>query len=189
MNLSNFVTIQSGRTFKNGIAEHATCTHKVIQLRDVESGVINWERLVSVNIDTARTVKTLKHEQILVVAKGPVKQAVLVSRLPSKNIVATQHFLVLTIEKPEALIPLFVAFYLNSEPVQKWINDNSGGSYQSTLSISNLSKLPFPNLTLEQQKLILDGVNSVEKEISLHELLINERKMQLNEIAGVLLTK
>jgi hypothetical protein len=54
---------------------------------------------------------------------------------------------------------------------------------------SNLSKLPFPKLSIEQQQLILEGVDSVEKEISLHELLIHERRMQLNEIVGALITK
>jgi restriction endonuclease S subunit len=189
MNLSDYVTIKSGRTFKSGITEHSDPTYKVIQLRDVDSKSIDWGRLVGVSIDTTRTVKTLQHGQILVVAKGPVKQAVLISNLPLENVVATQHFLVLTIKDAEALLPQFLVFYLNSEPVQQWINGNSGGSYQSSLSILNLSKLAFPSLTLAQQKLILDGVGSVEKEISLHELLIHERKVQLNEIAGALLIK
>lgn len=189
MKLSDLVTIKSGRTFKNGITEHAAPSHQVIQLRDVESGTIDWDRLVSVNIETTRTVKTIQHDQIIVVAKGPIKKAVQVCHPPSENIVTTQHFLVITNNNSEVLLSRFLTFYLNSDPVQQWLNGNSGGSYQSTLSLSNLSKLPFPKLSIEQQKLILEGVDSVEKEISLHELLIHERKMQLNEIVGALITK
>lgn len=188
MSLSDHVTIKSGRTFKSGIKEHPAPTHKVIQLRDVEED-IDWERLVSVKIETTHSVKTLMSDQILMVAKGPMKQAVLISKPPLDNVVATQHFLVITVKNTEVLLPEFLVFYLNSEPVQHWLNGNSGGSYQSTLSISNLSKLPFPILSIDQQRLILEGVQSVKKEISLHECLIAERQRQLNDIAGALLTK
>lgn len=189
MNLSGLVDIKSGRTFKNGIVEHAEPTHKVIQLRDVDSRSIHWDRLVGVTIESSRDIKALEHGQILVVAKGPAKTAVSVLNPPVENVVATQHFLVLTIKDQEMLLPKFVTFYLNSEPVQQWLNGNSGGSYQSSLSLTNLSKLPFPIVSVEQQLRILDSVDSVEKEISLHESLIQARRVQLNEIAGLLLSK
>lgn len=189
MDLSDSVEIRSGRTFKNGIVEHAVPTHKVIQLRDVDSGFIDWDRLVGVNIETNREIKTLEHGQILVIAKGPAKSAVLLSNPPFKNAVTTQHFLILTVKNPENLLPNFLTFYLNSEPVQQWLNGNSGGSYQSSLSLTNLSKLPLPDMSVEQQLKILDGVESVQQEIALHESLIQARKAQLNEIAGLLLIK
>lgn len=189
MHLSKFTTIKTGRTFKNGISEQVAPTHKVVQLRDIESGAVAWDRLVGVGIETNREIKSLEQGQILVVAKGPVKNAVLVSNPPFDNAVATHHFLVVTISDTETVLPDFLTFYLNSERVQQWLNGNSGGSYQSSLSLTNLSKLPFPKISMEQQRKILDVVDSVEKEISLHESLIRARREQLSEIAGLLLSR
>lgn len=189
MYISDVITTKSGRTFKNGIIEHVDPTHHVIQLRDVDTSVIQWDRLIGVNIETNRDVKSLEEGQILMVAKGPTKRAVIVASPKYKNTVATQHFLVLAIKNIDTLLPRFVTFYLNSAPVQQWLNGNAGGSYQSSLSINRLSKLPFPNISVKQQQKILHGVDNVEYEISIHELLIKQRKNQLNEIAGVLLSK
>ncbi|WP_375276881.1 restriction endonuclease subunit S [Alteromonas australica] len=189
MQLANVVTIKNGRTFATGIKAHPEPTHKVVQLRDVDERSIDWDRLVDIRIETNRKVGTLEQDQILIVAKGPEKSAVYIDEPAFNNVVATQHFLVLTVNDKETLLPKFLYHYLSSGPIQAWLNGNAGGSYQSSLSKTSLSKLPFPSLSIEQQSLVLEGVESVETEVQLYATLIRARKQQLDQIFSELLKR
>ena len=78
----------------------------------------------------------------------------------------------------------FLAYYLNSSEAQRWMLDNSGGSYQSTLSKKILSELPIPNIGENEQKLIVKAADSVRTEIQLHQLLIKGRQQEMDAVFG-----
>jgi restriction endonuclease S subunit len=191
MELSDFVEVCSGRTFANGVHESHEPTHKVIQLRDFEGlcdTTNSLENLVNTKIESKRKINTLQNDDILVVAKGPIKKAILLSDI-SENIVPTQHFLFLRAKENSPISMKLVEFYLNSTPIQHWLNNHAGGTYQSTLTKKTLQKLPFPKVTLEQEKLILETVSSINHEIELQQQLITSRKAQLDIIAQRLMNK
>jgi restriction endonuclease S subunit len=191
MELSDFVEVSSGRTFANGVHESHEPTHKVIQLRDFEGlceSTNNLENLVGTNIESKRKINALQNNDVLVVAKGPIKKAVLLSDIP-ENIVPTQHFLFLRAKENSPISMKLVEFYLNSTPIQQWLKNHAGGTYQSTLTKKALKKLPFPKVTLEQEKLILETVDSINHEIELQQQLINSRNTQLDIITQRLMEK
>lgn len=185
MTLENLVYIYSGRTFKNGVPESDKPTHSVVQLRDFDKDndhrPIKWEQLCKTDLSNSKTDNSLKQGDILMVAKGPVKKAICLNNIP-KNVVANQHFFVMRVKSEDSLSPDFFAHFLNSKPAQQWMSDNSGGSYQSTISKTILSKLPFPDISLEKQTLIAEAVTNVQKEIFLHERLIKGRRQEVNEV-------
>lgn len=185
MQLSEVVDIHSGRTFSHGVKESAHPTHYVIQLRDFVnlSDVTKvLPSLVAVCIESKRKINTLKNRDILVVAKGPTKKAVCIENAPT-NIIPTQHFLFLRLKEEAAISPEYLTYFLNSASTQQWLNNNAGGSYQSTLSKTALSKLQVPVLDSKKEKQIIDAVNSIEEEITLYEQLIESRRTQLDLIA------
>jgi hypothetical protein len=185
MKLDELVTISSGRTFKNGIPESNEPTHSVIQLRDFdresEHRPIRWEQLSMTNLSASKTDNNLQADDVLIVAKGPVKKAIFLSTVP-KNVVANQHFFILKVTETQKLLPEFLAHYLNSSEAQRWMNDHAGGSYQSTLSKTILARLPIPELNIDKQNLICGVANSVRKEIYLYQQLIQSREQEVNTI-------
>lgn len=81
----NDVTYHVGRTFSNGVNQSESGTLSVIQLRDVvhssATSEVVWPRLVKVVSDAKYSVKYLQKDDILVVAKGPTKKAILLMRI------------------------------------------------------------------------------------------------------------
>jgi len=183
MIIDDFVTIKTGRTFKKAIEFKENGKYSVVQLRDAKRDVLQFDSLVKVDIESSRTVNCLKESDVLVISKGAIKKAIVLDDLPA-NVVATQHFLVLSIKPEKPLLPAFLAFYLNSEPVKKWVETHSSGSYQSSLSRSTLLNLPLSAIDLAQQQLIIEAEQSIKSEISLHQQLITARQNQLRDIAA-----
>ena len=187
MKLGEIAEIRSGRTFKNGVPESDAPTHSVIQLRDFDKDEdqrpIKWEQLNKTDLSNSKVDSSLKVDDILIVAKGPIKKAIYLSSV-SQNIVANQHFFIISAKVNSTLSQQFLAYYLNSSEAQRWMLDNSGGSYQSTLSKKILSELPIPNIGENEQKLIVKAADSVRTEIQLHQLLIKGRQQEMDAVFG-----
>lgn len=185
MTLDKFVGIKSGRTFKNGIPSSNEPTHSVVQLRDFDKDndqrPIQWEKLNKTSLASSRIVNVLELNDIVMVAKGPNKKAILLNTVPD-NVVTTQHFFILKVTESEAFLPEFLVCYLNSSQAQRWMKDNGGGSYQSILSKATLTQLPLPKISLEKQKLIAETAISVKKEVFLHNQLIKGREQEVDLI-------
>ena len=73
-------------------------------------------------------------------------------------------------------------YYLNGSDVQRWMHDNSGGSYQSSISKKTLSELPVPNISEAEQQLIVEAADSVRTEIQLHQQLIKGREQEIDAV-------
>ena len=185
MKLKDIADISSGRTFKNGVPESDEPTHSVIQLRDFDKEndqrPITWEQLNKTDLSASKVDNSLKADDVLIVAKGPSKKAIYLSTVPN-NVVATQHFFVIRVSKDNPISPSFLAYYLNSSEAQRWMLDNSGGSYQNAMSKKVLSELPVPDINTEQQELITEAANSVKTEILLYQKLIKGRKQEIDSV-------
>ena len=182
--ISNYVDINSGRSFRGAIKSSLNSTHKVIQIGDIKvkdnKVFIDFNSLIETEIKTSREVNCLRKGQVLIVAKGNDKHVLLLDSVP-EDIVCTQHFLVLTPKDDERITPDFLYHYLSSGFSKNWMKSNAGGSYQSSLSKATLENLPFPRLSPEQQKILTELSISVESEIELHQKMIEVRKTQLSE--------
>lgn len=190
MKLKDIATIRAGRTFKGGVQESESGTLSVVQLSDLSDDMsVNWPRVLKVVPDAKYAINYLKPKDLLVVARGPHKRVILLDDETPKYAVPTQHFLFLSLKNIELSLPEFVYYYLSSSPIQQWMNNQSSGSTQSTLTKDLLENLPFPDVSIEQQKDILSCVDSVKKEINLHEQLIAGRMAQLDDIATRLFIK
>lgn len=190
--ISKYVTVNSGRSFRGAIKSAKNSTHKVVQIGDIEfknnKPVIAFETLIETDLQTTRQVTCLENGQVVIVAKGNEKHVILLGHVP-ENVVCTQHFLVLTPKKSEGITSEFLYYFLSSESSKNWIESNAGGSYQSSISKGTLEKLPFPELSLEQQQTYIDLSVSVELEVDLHQKMIAVRQAQLNGALDELMEK
>lgn len=190
MKLKDIAAIRAGRTFKGGVQESESGTLSVVQLSDLSDDMsVNWPRVLKVVPDAKYAISYLKPKDLLVVARGPHKRVILLDDETPQYAVPTQHFLFLSLKNIELSLPEFVHYYLSSSPIQQWMNNQCSGSTQSTLTKDLLENLPFPDVPIEQQSDILTCVDSVKKEINLHEQLIAARMSQLDDIATRLFTK
>lgn len=192
MILKNIATIRAGRTFANGVQEAKSGTCSVIQLSDISEekvAAVKWPRVVKVVLDSKYTIKYLQPNDLLLIARGPKKRVIRLREDTPKMAVPTQHFLIVSINDPDVVLPEFMEYYLSSSPIQQWLNNQSSGSKQSTLTKTVLEKLPFPDITIEQQREIMDCVHSVNEEIAIHEALIAGRKTQLDDIVTRLFSR
>ncbi len=185
MKLSDIAVIRGGRTFKNGIPESNEPTHSVIQLRDFDKEndqrPIKWEQLIRTDLTGSKVDNNLKVDDVLIVAKGPIKKAIYLNSVPN-NVVANQHFFIIKVKPDVSLSPQFLEYYLNGSDAQRWMLDNSGGSYQSSISKKTLSELPVPNISEAVQQLIVETADSVRTEIQLHQQLIKSREQEMDAV-------
>lgn len=182
----SIIKVRTGWTFKKAIESSNNGEYQVIQLRDVQDltlAGINWANVTRTNLDSSRTVKTLQENEILLVAKGHTKTALWLKNLPD-NVVANQHFLIITVNDTSKLLPEYLEVYLNSSSVQNWFTVNSSGSYQSTLSKKRLLELKLPiELPIEHQQMLVDLDTSIKKEKHLQQLLIKQREQELEKFS------
>ncbi|WP_416305877.1 restriction endonuclease subunit S [Neptunicella sp. SCSIO 80796] len=185
MKLGDIVSIGSGRTFRTAVKEDVSSPYKVLQLSNVDyegfpTG-IDWEGLLNVEIKGAKGVATLQSGQIILVAKGSKKPAIYLDDI-SDSVIATQHFLIINAKPNVEVDTRFIWAYINSEYAQQWMISNSGGSYQSSLSIKVLSELPVPKISLERQQMIVDCYLAVQRELELYSALTKSRTNELNNV-------
>lgn len=185
MKLSDVAHISAGRTFRSAVKEDVNSCYKVLQLSNVDHGSfptgIVWEGLLNVEIKGAKGVATLQSGQIIVVAKGSKKPAIYLDDI-SDSVIATQHFLIINAKHSVEIDSRFIWAYINSEYAQQWMVSNSGGSYQSSLSIKVLSELPVPIISLKRQQMIAECYLAVQRELELYSALRQARINELNNV-------
>ena len=185
MKLSDIAEVRGGRTFKNGIPNSNNPSHSVIQLRDFDKDnelrPIKWEQMRKTDLSTSKVDNSLKEDDVLILAKGPIKKAIYLNTVP-KNVVATQHFFVIRVAKDKPISPIFLAYYLNSSEAQRWMFDNSSGSYQSAINKKVLSDLPVPDISEEHQELITEAINNAYVDIQIHQRLIKGREQEVESV-------
>ncbi|WP_027671689.1 restriction endonuclease subunit S [Rheinheimera baltica] len=185
MELQQVAEIISGRTFKHGVKEFDDWTHAVVQIRDVfknpHASGIAWGQLSKSLFDRKVTSQELKKNDILVIAKGMQKTAILLGDIPFPTIV-NQHFFIIRVKDTNTVHPEFLQHFLNSEISQQWLLDNSSGQHQNTMSKTVLSQLEVPTVPLEQQISMAEFAKFMSKEISDHQTAIAKLEDHLNSM-------
>jgi restriction endonuclease S subunit len=155
MNLEKIADIMSGRTFKHGVTEDNDWTHFVVQLKDIDKDNVfrpfDWAGMCRANLGRSHLKNEIIPNDIIIVAKGMNKRAVLIEEL-REPMVPNQHFFIVRLHNHDEFHPPFIEQYFNSSAAQAWMKENSEGNYQNTMSKKVLCKLPIPEMVIEKQK-------------------------------------
>lgn len=84
--------------------------------------------------------------------------------------------------------PEFVSYFIRSNYVRNYIKENTQGTVRANFKMSEMSKLHFPNITLDEQKRIIEEFKILEKVIkeNEHQLFLYDElvKSRFVEIFG-----
>jgi len=185
--LSDVANISTGRSFRGGVSEINDGQYHVLQLKNVvstDTGYgISTENLVRTNIEmkNKRPIPLLNDGDIVVMAKGSDFTAHRLVNVPA-NTVGTQHFISIASQNEELVLDDFLYFYLSLSSTQQWLSTHGGGTYQKTISVATLSKLPFPVVSIEKQQQLLAIAKDTAKEKQIMLELIENRQQQIEAI-------
>jgi len=187
------IITRNGKFFREGVKKLVELAkkaknreHFIIQLRDIvkneRGSYLDLSKIARVNVVNSKSTDFLKRGDVLIALKGVEKKAFLLKEVPYKAI-ATNHFLILRSPNSQKIMPEFIEYILNSKKSQEWLYVNAGGSYSSTLNLKTLSNLPFPDITIEDQRKIiaLNDESKEEKKLLLD--LIENREQQVQAFA------
>lgn len=189
---SQIITL-NGKFFREGVKKLVEVAkkakkreHFIIQLRDIvkneRGSYLDLSKIARVNVVNSKPTDFLKKDDVLIALKGVEKKAFLLKEVPYKAI-ATNHFLILRSPNEQEIMPEFIEYILNSKESQEWLYVKSGGSYNSTLNKQVLSNLPFPDISIEDQRkiILLNHESQEEKKLLLD--LIDNRQQQVQAYA------
>lgn len=184
MKLKQIAHIAVGYPFRGKIPE-VTGTHVLaVQMKDISASEgINWSTCVETETQGKREPDWLSTGSILFVARGSNNYSVLIdSSVEGKRAVAAPHLYIIT-PKKKALLPEYLAWYLNQEPCLRYFQRESEGTLTKSIRRAALEETPIAVPNLEKQKSIVALANTLRKEQQLLTQLINNGKLTMNAIA------
>lgn len=187
MQLKQIAKIAVGYPFRGKIPEVAGTHVLAVQMKDISvSEGINWSTCVETETQGKREPDWLSAGSILFVARGSNNYSVLIdSSVEGKKAVAAPHLYIIT-PKKKALLPEYLAWYLNQEPCLRYFQRESEGTLTKSIRRPALEATPIVVPSLEQQKSIVALANTLRKEQQLLIQLISNGQQTMNAIAAQL---
>lgn len=165
----------------------------------VDAGYLVYEQYHAINNDfdfgryfiTEQKFKEMKRfevfaNDILISCSGTMGKIAIVPETHRRGII-NQALLKLT--PKDAVLPMFVKLYLESSEIQKrYFTNQSGAAIQNVVSVKELKEIPFPNISIDEQRTIVEQVTVEMNKIKECEDLIKifEKKItdKISEVWG-----
>jgi len=181
--LSQLVDLKAGYPFRGAVPTVDNGNAHVVQMRDVafDTGVA-WPGLTRTLITGRKGPEWLAAGDILFIARGAQNFAVHLDSVPCEA-VCSQYFFQLRIRRPERLLAEFLAWQINSLPVQRYLTANAQGSAQLGISRSVLEAAPIAVPAIDTQRRIAALASASSQEKHLLQALIENRARQLDALA------
>lgn len=171
--LKDIAEIRSGYLFRRGIEESAKGKYPIVQIKDVAGyGDLNAAGLVRTDIDDVRTDHFVKPGDVLFGSRGSRKHALAVRTVPDKAVFSYQVF---AIQNREEVLPEYLSWYINQPVAQRYIDENSMGSYVTTISKAALSDLPVMLPPIDVQRKVVEVFQLFEAEKTLARKIEDKR--------------
>ncbi len=177
--LSNITSIVAGHPFRGKIEPIEGAKTVVVQMRDTSASGVDWTSCVRTEVSGRREPDWLRPGDIIFPARGNVSLAVLIDEsIGSLQAVAAPHFFLLRVTQSDVL-PAYLAWWLNQEPSQRHLEQNS----QSSTLVRNIARpvleaTPVILPPLPRQEHIVGLANAMQREEDfLHRLRQTNQKI------------
>jgi hypothetical protein len=185
--LADVASIGAGYPFRGSIEDAPEGDVAVVQIRNVNSGMgIDWASVSRTQLTGRRKPDWLGRGDILFSARGNRNVAALVEAVPGQA-VCSPHFFLIRVKDVGKLLPAFVAWQINQEPIQRYLSASATGSYITSIRRQVLEDLPLVMPPLEKQKTIIAFNDAAVREEQLLLELIENRNRQMRALAGIAL--
>lgn len=172
-----------GYPFRGAVKEVPDGDVAVVQIRnaDPERGV-DWGAVVRTTLTGRKEPDWLRAGDVLFAARGNRNVAVYIDQVAGRAVSAPQFFLLRV--RGEAVLPPYLAWYLNQAPAQRYFETSAEGTYNTTsIRRAELEQLPVPLPSIERQRLIAKLADTARREKELTEQLNRNREKQLRLVA------
>ncbi len=141
------VNLPSRRQMENADGKR----YPVLQIRDIENGEIQFEKLDVFPIQTRDVERvTAKPGDILVSSRGTQQKIAIVPGYDGV-IVVSNMFVIIRITSNSEVNPLYIKRFLESPVGQYYFEVNQSGSITTVLTPNDIKSIDFPLVSLEQQ--------------------------------------
>ncbi len=164
--LKEIANIKAGYSFRETIPVSENGNYRVIQIKDVNySGLISSGDLVKAAVDSIKPEYLTQTGDVLFTSCGANRRAAVVDETAADTIFVSQLYALKI--KTDAIIPEYLAWYLNQKPAQDFFEANASGSYIQNIRHDVLAQLPVVLPPVETQKRIVE----------IYQLGLREREM------------
>ena len=153
--LKQIATIRAGHPFRGKIEEDPNGNARVVQMKDVDADRgVNWDGLVVTDLPGKKQPDWLKPGDLLFAARGNRNFALLLEEVPFDTVLSP-HFFHLTVKREAKVLPGFLAWQINQEPVQQYLQKSSHGSMVQAIGRQELENMALAIPPLEKQHAIV----------------------------------
>lgn len=182
--LADLAVIKAGHPFRGKIEEIMDGTVRVLQIRDLDEfgQVKDWSTVLRTNITGRKQPNWLENGDILFAARGLRNFAGCLNGI-SVPTVCGPHFFLLHVHNRQEVLPEYVAWALNQQPIQKYFKQSAEGSSQLSIRKAVLENAEITVPSLVKQKSIIALNRAVMNEQRVLKALLASREQEMNFIA------
>ncbi|WBA79765.1 restriction endonuclease subunit S [Endozoicomonas sp. GU-1] len=186
--LKQLAQIKSGYPFRGSIKEVINGSVLVVQIRNIkpEATGIEWSNLICTELTGRKQPDWLMDGDVLFVMRGQNNIAVCLQNTPEQTI-SSPHFFHLRVNNPETLLPEFLAWQINQQQSQRYLQMGSVGTAQTSIRRGVLEAMEIVVPSIARQKSVLALAETARQERQLYHCLIANRSQQLQQVASELL--
>jgi restriction endonuclease S subunit len=187
VSLGEIARISAGYPFRGAVDALERGPVAVIQMRNVDSDMVDYETVTRVSLPTSRQPDFLEAGDVIFTTRGRRNSALALDDVPGLA-VCSPHFFVLKVVEPDALLPTFLAWQINQKPAQEYLQQAATGSHILNITRGAIERLPVAIPPMEMQRALVAMSDEARRERQVMNALIENRQSQLNAIATHILT-
>jgi len=141
---------------------------------DFKKGLINWDscyHITQKRFEEAPLIH-VKNDDVLITKDGTIGKTSYVTDCPEKAVLNSGIFVMRC--KNKSYVNKYLFYVLNSEIFKKWLRSNQGGSTIVHLYQRVFEKFNFPLPGPQEQKVIVERLDSIQKTIENEEKLLTK---------------
>jgi restriction endonuclease S subunit len=164
--LKDIAAIRSGYPFRGRVEPVPDGEFRVVQIKDIsQSARLEFGDLLRVDLPDVRQDYLLKRDDVLFASRGTRKQAVSIEGDLDNTTFGTQFF---AIGARDGVLPAYLAWYINQQPAQRYLEEHSMGSNVRIVTKEALSRMPIqlPPLDVQRKVVEVHRLSLKEKELA-----------------------
>ncbi|MBS9780982.1 MAG: restriction endonuclease subunit S [Gammaproteobacteria bacterium] len=185
MKLKDIATLQLGYPFRGKVQEADSSNVCVVQLKNVSrKNGIDIQQCSPVILSGKKKPNYLQNDDILFVARGSHNYAIIVDNIDTQpfRFVAMPHFFVIRVHDKKVL-PSFLSWQINRLPIQQYLQSHAVGSVVTSINRKTLENMPVRIPPLEEQQHIVSVADTLHRQRTILQQLINNNENIMNGIA------
>jgi len=170
--LSNYVSVEGGEDIYAKDYSFDETDYVYLSKRNIGINEIKIDNVDIISIrdevgkELEKEKRLLVEDDVVITRSGTIGITVLITKdmLKEKKLIPSGYVKVLKANKE--VLPKFLAYYLSNQIIRELMEIEATGKDQKNLSNPAVCDLPFPSISTDDQKKVLDAVEEIQKRIN-----------------------